>query len=69
MSGKTSTHVAMGDMTMRKVTVKRNQCGHEERIELYSREEAEKERIRIVPFTVFQVRQSERQNTRVERYQ
>ncbi len=34
---------------MRKVTVKCNQCGYEERIELFSREEAEKERISIVP--------------------
>lgn len=34
---------------MRKVTVKCNQCGYEERVDLYSREEAEKERITIVP--------------------
>jgi formate dehydrogenase maturation protein FdhE len=34
---------------MKKVIVKCNQCGYEERIELYSREEAEKGRIKIVP--------------------
>lgn len=37
------------DMTMKKVTVTCNQCGYEERVEFYSREEAEKEKIRIVP--------------------
>lgn len=36
-------------MTMKKVTVTCNQCGYEERVEFYSREEAEKEKIRIMP--------------------
>jgi hypothetical protein len=34
---------------MRRVIVKCNQCGYEERIELYTREEAEERRIRIAP--------------------
>jgi predicted Zn-ribbon and HTH transcriptional regulator len=34
---------------MRRVIVKCNQCGYEERIELYTREEAEEHRIRIAP--------------------
>jgi Zn finger protein HypA/HybF involved in hydrogenase expression len=34
---------------MKRVTMKCNQCGYEERIEIFSREEAEKEGIGIAP--------------------
>jgi hypothetical protein len=34
---------------MKKVTVKCNQCGYEERVEFYSSEEAEKKQMMIVP--------------------
>lgn len=36
-------------MAMKKVTVTCNQCGYEEKVEFSSREEAEKEKIRIAP--------------------
>jgi hypothetical protein len=34
---------------MKKVIVKCNQCGYEERIEIYTQEEAKKEQIRLMP--------------------
>jgi hypothetical protein len=34
---------------MKKITVICNQCGYEEKVDYYTREEAEREKIRIAP--------------------